>query len=180
MLGLDYVFDALEESIRDIMEFMLEGFKLDVANSANGGLFLQSTYSNEENLEKPETEFVSNNVNSNNLNVIDIDIDNLKQEKQPLTSEDIHSVKTNLCDETRLLKLLDRNQTSKKLDNKYNYFNRILKEFAKSNVYVTKLKLLRAYFLFTLILGTYSFSAYPPINGYYFSGSCGLLVFSYA
>ena len=125
--------DAIEESIRDIMECFIEHLdaNLTTKKSENG---------------------VGNNNHLKSLPETNFD-EKMNTETQKLTELNFRGRITSQEVEDELVRLVENNQRAKKLDIKFKYVNKILTEFANSNHYITEVRYMRLYFLMVLAIG---------------------------
>ena len=159
--GLDYILDGLEESIRDIMECFLDELK------SNSILPTHPT-----NHVTNAGDSFSNNNQCPGIHSPDMetDIDNADVEMQTLTSGNNGNTAIIRSDSRReksmeqpqlfkgdsqLCKKMESYQKMKQLDEKYKYFNIMLMKFAKSKYFSKKVRHMRIYFCFVILLGKF-------------------------
>ena len=134
---MDYVLDAVEESIRDVMECFLENVKRNVVTKhvTESG---DATENNNQFKSLPESNF-NGDIETQKLTETSFD----GGEPLPQTMED------------ELYDLVQKNQGEKNLDLKFKYFNRILTQFANSDHYIKKVRFMRLYLFLVITIGTF-------------------------
>lgn len=138
------------------MEFLLEDIIKEAANQklqTNTSKDLITDNSSFQNLPETNAEYSSDVIAA--ATGTDVDEKSSDTEKQLLsnTSSRRKSQWERSQYESSLHDKLSERQVTKRLNEKYKFFNQILLKFAKSTHVVTKVRNLRLYFLFVLLVG---------------------------
>jgi len=144
--GLNYVLDALEESIRDLIESLMEETK---SNTKFRSLSFNANKPNESG-DNVENNNALNNLPESELKVQETNLDDL--EKQPLanSTEDLSNDQSYVI-ERNLAQFVTNFHDKMRRDAKYRNFNQILKVFATNSTYQKKFRNFRMYFLIIML-----------------------------
>ena len=125
--------DAVEESIRDVMECLLATCPPESGDA-------------------PSSTKKSNPAPRGNPGVINIEPHESADTYPVLYADIVCDSEVDTTLENDLAVLLAENQCKKNLDTKFQYFNKILEEFSRSNCYIRKVRWMRLYFIALLVL----------------------------